>query len=442
VKNSEGVVTSSLGLEEFTVHVSFNRDMDTSVQPFVAYGSDYPYGDFAVSGDWADSRTWVGTSKVTAVTGSGKQYFKVRGAVAADDSWLVTGNDYERFAFEIATSGAKSMSMQASGGDGCVELEWTQDDFETLAGYNVYRYGYQETMDMAVKLNTTIISADKPKYVDYTAEPGTQYYYFFKVVNTDSTESDPSGVAIAASQDTTPPVIEHSKVTSAPQGTSVSIVAYIQDNMSVRFATLYYRVAGTDEYSAVSMYSYEGTKYTATIPANKVVASGVEYYIEANDGRQSAMLGTAESPNRISTYQVYTITVQDVSGGRITLSKIRARAGEIVTVSAAPNSGFAYLAGSLSCTCSGQAVKIENGRLVMPEGDVEITATFLAESAFAYGDVNRDRCVDSADAILLLRYDAGLIELDQEQVLLADVNRDGTVTLLDAKQILRVDAGL
>jgi len=78
----------------------------------------------------------------------------------------------------------------------------------------------------------------------------------------------------------------------------------------------------------------------------------------------------------------------------------------------------------------------------MPEGDVTVTATFVEESGFAYGDLNRDGIVNSADAILLLRYDAGLETLDAEQLLLADVNRDGRITVYDANEILRIDVGL
>ena len=443
VKNSEGNIVTSVGLEEITVIVTFNRDMDQTVQPFVSYGSDYPYGDFAVEGDWIDARTWEGKTKISAVTGSGMQYFKVRGAVAADDSWLVTGNDYERFTFEIATSGAKSMSMQANSGDGFVELEWTQDDFEIMAGYNIYR---SEILDGSyTRLNSSIISADKSTYVDSTAVAGVQYYYYFTVVNTDFTESEPSGIVSAASHDTTPPTIEHSAVSSAPQDAAVSIVAYVYDNMRVQSATLYYRMAGETEYSSVEMYCYTehgGTKYTATIPAGKVTAAGVEYYIEAGDGRQTSTFYSANAPQKITTYRVYTVTVVSLTGGKITLSKVRAKAGERITVVATPNSGYAYLAGSLSYTGNGGKTEIRDGFLTMPAYDIEVSAIFLAESRYDHGDINRDGLVDSADAILLLRYDAGLVTLDQEQLLLADVNLDGSITVLDANEILRLDAGL
>ena len=41
--------------------------------------------------------------------------------MAADDPWLVTGDDAGRFRFEIITSGTESMNLQATGGDGGLE---------------------------------------------------------------------------------------------------------------------------------------------------------------------------------------------------------------------------------------------------------------------------------------------------------------------------------
>ena len=442
VKNSEGNIVSSVGLEEITVEVSFNRDMDMTVQPMVAYGSEYPFGDFAVEGDWKDARTWVGTTKISAVTGSGTQFFKVRGAVAADDSWLVTGNDYERFAFTIATSGAKSMSMQANGADGYVSLEWTQDDYETMAGYNVYR---SEVMDGSYqKINSTLISQDVTSFVDDHVAPGVQYYYYFTVVGTDLKESEPSGIAMASAQDTTPPILSHAAVNQAPQGTAISIVANVYDNLGVSSVKLYYRMVGDTEYSCVTMYGGASTsnRYTATIPASVVTAAGVEYYIEASDGRQSATMYSAAAPKSIATYEVYAITVISVTGGRIIVSKTRAKAGDYITVQAIADAGYAYLAESLRYSVDGTEYTVEGSGFTMPADNVVIMATFAEESMYAYGDINRDGAVNSADAILLLRYDAGLETLDQEQQLLADVNRDGRVTVIDANEILRIDAGL
>jgi hypothetical protein len=280
--------------------------------------------------------------------------------------------------------------------------------------------------------------------VDDDVQPGVPYYYYFTVVGTDLKESEPSGIAMAAAQDTTPPTINHTAVIQAPQGAAISIVATVRDNLNISTVKLYYRTKGQTTYSCVDMYRNADSfdKYTATIPANVVTADGVEYYIEASDGRQNGNLYSASAPQSVRTYQMYYITIMTVSGGRITVSKTRAKAGDYITAYATPDNGYAYLAESLTYTVDGETYTVTNGGFYMPEEDIVITATFLQESAYAYGDINRDGAVNSADAILLLRYDAGLEELDDEQMLLADVNRDGKITVFDANEILRIDVGL
>ena len=58
------------------------------------------------------------------------------------------------------------------------------------------------------------------------------------------------------------------------------------------------------------------------------------------------------------------------------------------------------------------------------------------------GDTNGDESVDIADALMVARYDAGLIQLDETQLSVSDVNKDGSVDIADSLMIARYDAGL
>ena len=58
------------------------------------------------------------------------------------------------------------------------------------------------------------------------------------------------------------------------------------------------------------------------------------------------------------------------------------------------------------------------------------------------GDVNSDNEVDFADAIQILKFDAGFIEFEDNQLVVGDVNGDEEVDFADAIQILKFDAGL
>lgn len=70
----------------------------------------------------------------------------------------------------------------------------------------------------------------------------------------------------------------------------------------------------------------------------------------------------------------------------------------------------------------------------------EITVTVTAKAQL--GDVNGDGYIDSADAMLCLRYSVGLEELSEEQEKAADVNHDRFIDAGDAIKILRYDAKL
>ena len=59
---------------------------------------------------------------------------------------------------------------------------------------------------------------------------------------------------------------------------------------------------------------------------------------------------------------------------------------------------------------------------------------------FTLGDVNEDDKIDFLDAITVLRHDAEIIQLTDNQMLAAEVNKDSKVDFLDAITILRYDA--
>ena len=66
----------------------------------------------------------------------------------------------------------------------------------------------------------------------------------------------------------------------------------------------------------------------------------------------------------------------------------------------------------------------------------------LTTLAFCKGDVNGDSYIDNLDAAMILKYDAGIIELEPTAETSGDVNSDGFVDNLDAAMILKYDAGI
>lgn len=297
-KDENTVTGVSVG-GEYTVTVAFNRDMDRTVQPSVTYGPAAPYTDFVVNGDWVSPREWVGTTVISPVMTAGTQYFKTTGGRAADDHWLVCGNDILRFAMNVSTTGAAAMLLQARGGANKVELSWAQNDYATLAGYNIYRSTSRD--GKYTKINGAIVN--DTAYTDIDVQPGVTYYYYFTVVNTEGNEeSSKSNIAEGRPLDNVMPVLQHTPVTAAHSGSAVVISAKATDNIAVESVTLYYRASNETAYRAVEMVRNASQNgYTATIPASAVTTAGVAYYIVALDGdRNAAYSGTAEIPNHIS----------------------------------------------------------------------------------------------------------------------------------------------
>lgn len=58
------------------------------------------------------------------------------------------------------------------------------------------------------------------------------------------------------------------------------------------------------------------------------------------------------------------------------------------------------------------------------------------------GDLNDDGYIDNLDASSVLKYDAGIINLEETGLIFGDINGDGMVDNLDAAVMLKIDAGL
>lgn len=292
------------GAQTVKMHVKFNRDMASDIQPMVTYGGSEPYTDFAVSGDWANAREWVGEFKIDPYIDLGTMYIRVKGAAAADDKWLVTGNDWGRFKFEITNSSAQSMSLTGEGQLGKNFLSWMQDDYDTLAGYNIYRatkYDADKKPEKQnfTRVNKSVLNADELSFIDENVRAGTDYYYYFTVVDTDLNESKASNVISCCPLEGEPPVIVHTPVKTLTPDKAIAITADITDNVKVAGATLYNKNKSADSWKSVDMRNTTGSVYKATIAAYEVTDEEILYYITATDGANVVYCGTADEPNVI-----------------------------------------------------------------------------------------------------------------------------------------------
>jgi hypothetical protein len=322
---AESIPKLNSGRADFTV--TFNRDMDMTVEPFVTFGPSSPHTEFQVTArdwnfqpmtsGWLNPRTWQGSTQITPMSGDGFHLMRISGAGAADDPWLVSGYDVGRFRFEVKSMAVAAMALQANGQEGAIHLQWQQDDFEMLAGYNLYRA--TSATGPWTKLNTTVIPPGSENYDDFAVSPAVPMYYKFSVLSTDFEESDFSNVAMAAAIDTVAPAIIHVPVTTAAPARGMRVTATATDNLRVTAVTVHYRPLGSaGAYTAMPAANLTGDQWTATIPGAVVVAPGLEYYVVATDGISEAFSGTPVLPHQVTVSNVPTLSSVAPSRGPAT----------------------------------------------------------------------------------------------------------------------------
>ena len=298
VLDADGVRPSGdrFGAQASKWRITFNRDMDTTSQPLVTFGPAEPFTDFSIPGDWTDARTWEGTFTFNAITGDGWQNIRVAGAVAANNPWLVTGDDSERFRFELITSGVEALNLQASGAVGSVSLSWTQDDFDLLHGYNLYRSLSED--GTYTRINSSTINKSITSFLDTDVTPGVEHYYYFTVVS-DSGESSPSNIALATPTDTIFPEMAHDPESVVSLGDSLTLRATVTDNIAVTAVNIVFRNAATATWLTRAMAKTDTSRYSITMSGTDIGEQYLEYYIEAKDSTNTALSGSAESPFKV-----------------------------------------------------------------------------------------------------------------------------------------------
>ncbi len=178
--------------------VYFNRPMDTTYTPQLSFGVREPYNQHFVtdSARWSpDGRVWTAYYTVKLHTGDGINRIRVAGA--RDPEGFEIPVEDMRFEFIINAAGAASAGFTATPGLGKITLEWERPDLPDILGYNMYRFTNitDTTYTEPALINSSLIT--DTFYVDYDVVPGKRYYYQYRVVRTNLTETDPSRIISA-----------------------------------------------------------------------------------------------------------------------------------------------------------------------------------------------------------------------------------------------------
>ena len=253
------------------------------------------YIQYSVTGDWVSPREWLGQVVIDESVNEGMMYIRSEGAVAADDRWLVTGNDGGRFGFNVVKPATvQAITLKGTGESGANQLTWSQDEMETLAGYNLYR-SVGDDMNF-IKINNSLLSNEDLQYTDTDVITGLKYYYYFTSVDTDFKESSHSNTVECTPLDGEKPHIVHTPVTYSEPQNAVIISANVTDNVKVDYITLYYKYADEKEWNKISMKNPTGANYKHTFSSYEVKNGELMYYIETSDGINKSFFGTEKEP--------------------------------------------------------------------------------------------------------------------------------------------------
>lgn len=143
-----------------------------------------------------------------------------------------------------------------------------------------------------------------------------------------------------------------------------------------------------------------------------------------------------------SAAPVYTVSY-DANGGSGAPAPQTKTQGVSLTVSdvVPTRSGYTFVGWAASPDATASAYSA--GGRYTADASVVLYAVWEKQGAsYLLGDVNRDGKVNNLDAARVLKFGAGLITFDDEQLLIGDVNGDGKVNSLDAAWILKYDAGI
>ncbi|MBP9995232.1 MAG: S8 family serine peptidase [bacterium] len=184
-----------LGIGRHKFEVYFNRAMDKTTAPMIAMGVRPPYTQHSISADgsWNDAgdiyTAYLNLDASMATDGLNRIYV----ANAKDDEFFEIPLENMRFNVQVATAGSMSTGFEATPGIGKVDLTWENDSiyFNDHLGYNMYRYQVNDRGNSdTLLLNETLIT--ELTFTDYNVTPGERYYYFYRDMRTDLSESDPS----------------------------------------------------------------------------------------------------------------------------------------------------------------------------------------------------------------------------------------------------------
>lgn len=183
----------------------------------------------------------------------------------------------------------------------------------------------------------------------------------------------------AVSSDTLPPYIAHQIPSQLSVNTSLTLTASASDERALSTVTLHFRTVGNSVFTALQMSVVNGV-YGATVPAEAVTEAGIEYYVAASDGVNTAHYPTG-GPIRPVLLRPVTIAALSLFVESITLPPGAKYDLGLVSATAIYSNYRAKLVRPI-WTCDFPDIQLNGNLLTVPtaETTLPVLATFTENS--------------------------------------------------------------
>ena len=274
------VVPLGVGRHKFEVY--FNRAMDKSVTPMVAMGVRPPYTQVAIAedGNWSADGTiytaYLDLNASSVTDGLNRIYV----ANARDNEYFDIPVENMRFNVQVSAAGSMSAGFEATPGIGKVDLAWENDStyFNDHLGWNMYRY-QKDTRGVntdTVLVNTEMIT--ETVFTDFDVVPGERYYYFYRSMRTNLTESDASTNVSTVPLTAQPGDANGSLAVDVAD--IVTVVSYITGDMPQPFVFGAADINGDGEIDVMDIVGIVNVIINGKYEAERGPVATAKYYIE------------------------------------------------------------------------------------------------------------------------------------------------------------------
>jgi hypothetical protein len=229
------------------------------------------------------------------------------------DSSPVSAIDFSGEDTKVNSASRPGCSMPAIATDGTyvytTYYSYTNDNTLNDIYYKRGTAGTRDFSNAEIKVNTDTTMEEQfdPVIAVYDDGSNQHVYVLWQDERNQNRDIYFAGKSYGSVADTTPPTITHTPITSGTAGQAITITTTITDNVDVVGVKLYYRITGEAIYSSIDMMK-SGDIYTQEIMSSAVTTTGVEYYIGATDGPNSAT-----HPSTDPTTSPHIITVTTIS---------------------------------------------------------------------------------------------------------------------------------